>query len=144
MHPILRSRKTWLALALAAATGAAAAQDTLTAAEVRATLEAQGYTGVNDVEFDDGMWQADARSADGKRVDVRLDPATGGIYADEQVSTLGEADIKARLAAAGYSNVHDVEFDDGLWKAEADDQSGREVGLRLDPDSGEIIGADAD
>src|SRR5690606_21401703 len=144
MHPIVRSRKTWLALALAAATGAAVAQDTLTAAEVRATLEAQGYTNVNDVEFDDGMWEADARSADGNRVDVRLDPATGRIYADDQVATLGESDIKARLAAAGYGNVHDVKFDDGVWKAEADDQSGREVDLRLDPDTGEIIGADAD
>ena len=79
MHPILRSRKTWLALALAAATATVAAQDALAAAQVRATLEAQGYTRVNDIEFDDGMWEADARSADGKRVDLRLDPDTGEI-----------------------------------------------------------------
>ena len=130
------------AVALAAGSVTAFAQEAMTAAEVRATLEAQGYTGINDVEFDDGMWEADARSADGNRVQVRLDPASGRIYPDERVATLGEADIRARLTAAGYSKVHDVKFDDGLWKAEADDPSGKEVELRLDPDSGEIVAQD--
>ena len=69
--------KAWLAAAMLAAIGTAAAQDGLTAVQVRAQLEAQGYTAVNDVEFDDGMWEADARSADGNRVEVRLDPKTG-------------------------------------------------------------------
>ena len=137
--------KAWLAVAaLAAAAGTAAAQDGLTAAEVRAKLEAQGYTKVNDVEFDDGMWEADARSADGNRVDVRLDAKTGQVYADELVSNLGRSDIKAKLAAAGYTNVHDVDYDDGVWKAEADDPAGKDVELRLDPATGEIIGKDKD
>ena len=45
------------ALALAG-TGAAQAQDALTAPQVRAQLEAQGYTKVKDLEFEDGMWKA--------------------------------------------------------------------------------------
>lgn len=142
----MTSHRTMLALCtaalLAAAGGTAMAQEAMTAAQVRATLEAQGYTKINDVEFDDGMWEADARSADGKRVSVRLDPATGRIYPDKAVSTLGEADIRARLSAAGYTNVHDVKFDDGLWKAEADNADGKEVELRLDPGSGEIVAED--
>ena len=118
--------------------------DAMTAAQVRATLQARGYTHVNDVEFDDGMWEADARSADGNRIEVRLDPRTGEIYPDEQVSNLGKADVEAKLVAAGYSNVHDVEFDDGVWKAEADDPSGRDVEIRLDPRTGAIIGQERD
>lgn len=136
-----------IALGLA---GPAAAQDArkadapLTAPEVRAALEAKGYTHINDVEFDDGMWEADARSADGQRVDLRVDPATGEVYPEDRVSRLGEADVRARLAAAGYGNVHDVEFDDGVWTAEAEDAQGRDVKLTLDPDSGDVVGEERD
>ena len=136
-----------LSLALAAA-GSATAQeasaDAMTAPQVRAALEAQGYTKVNDIEFDDGMWQADARSADGQRVELRIDPATGQVYPEDAVAQLGEADVRAKLAAAGYSNVHDVDFDDGLWTAEAEDADGRDVELTLDPADGRIIGKDRD
>ena len=132
------------AAAQQAAATADATADAMTAPQVRASLEAQGYTDVNDVEFDDGLWKAGARSADGKRVDVRIDPATGKIYPDNAVATLGEADVRAKLTAAGYLKIHDVEFDDGLWKAEAEDAGGRDLKLTLDPDSGEVIGKDRD
>ncbi|WP_407353840.1 PepSY domain-containing protein [Luteimonas sp. R10] len=133
-----------LALALALVATAATAQDAMTEAQVRATLEAQGYTSVNDIEFDNGMWEADARSADGNRVDLRLDPRTGEVYPEDQVSNLTEADVQAQLATAGYTNVHDVDFEDGIWTAEADDSTGREVEVRIDPRSGEVIGKEKD
>lgn len=140
MHPIRKRLVTGLTAGLLAAGGLAQAQDALTSAEVRAKLEAQGYTKVNDVEFDDGMWEADARSADGNRVQVRLDPKTGEVYADELVANLGEADVKAKLAAAGYDKVHDVDYDNGMWTAEAEDAAGKDVELRLDPATGRIVG----
>ena len=90
------------------------------------------------------MWEADARRADGNRVEVRLDPKTGQVYADELVANLGKADVKAKLAAAGYTNVHDLDYDDGLWKAEARDPTGKDVELRLDGDTGEIVGGRQD
>lgn len=139
-----------IALSLALCAGTAAAQDdtaradAMTAPQVRAALEAKGYTKVNDIEFDDGMWQADARSADGQRVDLRIDPATGEVYPEDRVSQLGEADVRAKLTAAGYGNIHDVEFDDGMWKAEADTTEGREVKLLLDPDTGRVVGEKRD
>ena len=140
-------RRTALALAATAllAGGSVLAQDkSLTSAEVRAKLEAQGYTNINDVEFENGVWTADARSADGNRVDLSIDPRTGNVYPDEQVATLSEADVKARLAAAGYSKVHDLEFEDGVWKAEAEDANGKDVELRLDPANGKVIGSARD
>ena len=136
---------TWLlAPVLACSAGAASAQDALTEAQVRARLEAQGYTKVNDVKFEDGVWKADARSANGNRVDVRLDAATGTVYPDEQVANLTEADVRAQLAAAGYTNVHDVDYEDGIWNAEADDPEGKDVELKIDPDSGEVMGKEKD
>jgi len=62
------------------------------------------------------------------------------VYPDEQVANLGKEDVKARLTAAGYSNVHDIELDDGVWKAEARDAQGAKVELRLDPGTGKVIG----
>lgn len=133
-----------LGIALVLAAGYALAQDGMTAAQVRAELEAQGYTKVNDVEFEDGVWKADARSADGNRVDVRLDPQTGTVRPDELVATLSEADVRAKLAAAGYTNVHDVDYEDGIWNAEADDPAGMDVELKIDPDTGEVMGKEKD
>ncbi|HZX78152.1 PepSY domain-containing protein [Lysobacter sp.] len=136
--------------ALLLVSGAAFAQTTsaptgpLTEHQVRQRLAEQGYTKVNDVKFEDGVWKADARSAEGNRVDVRLDAATGRVYPEEQVANLSEADVRARLAAAGYTNVHDVDFEDGIWNAEGDDPAGKDVELKIDPATGKVIGKEKD
>lgn len=141
-----RALRTALVLGLAAAfgTGTAMAQDALTKPQVRAKLEAQGYTKINDIQFDDGTWTADARSADGNRVELRVDAQTGEVFPDELVGNLSKDDVKAQLAAAGWSNVHDIDWDDGVWKAEADDENGRDFEVRMDPKTGKIIGTEKD
>lgn len=131
-------------IGLAGLAGIAHAQDAMTEKDVRATLSAQGYTDVNDVEFSDGVWEADAQSADGNRLEVRVDPRTGAVYPDERVSQLSQADVEAQLAAAGYVNVHDLDYEDGIWNAEAEDPQGRDVELKLDPATGEVIGTEKD
>lgn len=133
-----------LGLALVVATGYALAQDGLTEAQVRAKLEAQGYTKVNDVKFEDGVWKADARSADGNHIDVRIDPGTGAVRPDDLVANLTEADVRAKLAVAGYTNVHDVDYEDGIWNAEADSPAGKDVELKIDPATGAVMGQEKD
>ena len=133
-----------LGVVLASLGGVALAQAGLTQAQVRAKLESQGYTKVNDLKFEDGVWKADARSADGNRVDVRIDAVTGEVFPDEQVANLSEADVRAKLAAAGYTNVHDVDYEDGIWNAEADDPEGKDVELKIDPKTGKVIGKEKD
>jgi uncharacterized membrane protein YkoI len=133
-----------LALACAAGTGAAFAQDALTEAQVRARLTEQGYTKVNDVKFADGVWKADARSADGNHMEVRVDPKSGKVYPNTGVANMSEADVRASLATQGYTNVHDVDYEDGIWNAEADDPSGKDVEIKIDPDTGKVIGKEKD
>lgn len=140
----MKHHATLLGLALACASGAALAQDAMTAPQVRATLEAQGYTNINDIEFENGMWTADARSADGNRIELRIDAKTGDVYPDEQIAQLSEADVQAKLSAAGYTDIHDVDYDDGVWKAEADDPAGKDVEVQLDPKTGAIVGREND
>lgn len=127
------------ALSLGACQGAIA-QQAMTEAQVRARLTAQGYTDVHDLKFKHGMWKAEADSANGKGLDVRIDASTGEIYPDEQVSTLSRQDVKAALSTQGYTHVHGVDFDEGIWKAKADNPAGKKVRLRVDAHSGKVIG----
>jgi hypothetical protein len=130
-----------LALALGAS-GAVLAQQSMTEVQVRDTLTRQGYTHINDVKFDDGLWRADARSADGNHVSLRIDPKSGKVYPDEEVSQLSEDDVRASLATQGYTHVHDVDFDDGMWHAKAHDRNDHRVKLTLDPSSGRVVSSD--
>jgi hypothetical protein len=145
MHII---QTTALLLVMTAASAASAAEPAqakgLTEPQVRQLLTEQGYTKIDDIDFEDGMWEADATSANGKRTDVRVDPANGQVYAEAQVSNLSENDIKAKLVAAGYSKVHDLDFDDGLWKAEAERQDGKNVEIHLSPKDGSVLHVEND
>jgi len=85
---------TWFALALVAGSvfavppSVAAESGDVTAAklspaEIVRTVEAAGYTNVNDLEFDDGRWEFEATSAAGARVELQVDGATGKILHEE-------------------------------------------------------------
>lgn len=127
-----------LALSLGVS-GAVLAQQAMTEAQVRETLIHQGYTDIDDLKFDGGVWRAKADSADGNDVKLRIDPKTGKVYPDKEVSHLSEDDVRAALATQGYRNVHDVDFDDGVWHAKADDKNDHRVKLTVDPSSGHVI-----
>jgi hypothetical protein len=140
--PWMKIGAATLALGLGVGVSATAIAQSMTAPKVQAKLTEQGYTKIHDLEFKDGMWHADAKSADGNDVDVRIDPATGKVYPEDEVSRLSEADVRAALSTQGYTDVHDVDFDDGVWKAKADNAAGKKMKLRLDPQTGKIIGTD--
>ena len=74
----------------------------MTEADVRALLTANGYTKVNDVEFKDGTWTADAESADDRHVEVRIDSATRKIIPDEPVATISKDAITRMVGGTEY------------------------------------------
>ena len=116
----------------------------MTEADVRTLMTAQGYTGINDVKFKEGLWSADARSADGRHVEVKIDAATGKILPDKHAAAISRDQVIAKVQDAGYTNVHDVEMEGGVWKAAANDSSGIDVMIRLDSDDGHILGSEKD
>ena len=144
----MKNKITSLTFALALGTlslgvsGLVMAQQAMTEPQVHSKLTEQGYTKVHDVKFKDGMWRAEAKSADGKHVDLRIDAKTGEVYPDEQVSRLSEKDVRASLETQGYTHVHDVDFDDGIWKAKAENQNGVDVKLKIDAGTGKVIATD--
>lgn len=53
------------------------------------------------------------------------------------------AQITSQVEAAGYSQVRDIEFEDGFWEVKAVDAQGNRAKLLVDPDTGELIDARA-
>lgn len=111
---------------------------------VRTHLMANGYTNINDIEFEEGVWTADATTADGSLVEVTIDSATGKIIPDENTATIGRAAVIANLTAAGYTDLHDIDFENGVWKVEGKDRAGVDVELKVDPDTGKVLGTEMD
>ena len=147
MH--IRNQILALAIALAMA-GTAGAQavapntgSALTEADVRALMANQGYSEINDVEFKEGVWTADGKSADGTHVEIKVDN-TGKIIPDTNVATITQDQIIIKAQEAGYKNVHDVDFEGGVWKVEAETADGVDVELKMDPNDGHIMGSEAD
>ena len=145
-HNLIAAAVTTVSLMLVSGAALArhASADTMTEPQVRELLTEKGYTRIDDLDFEDGAWETDATSADGNRVDVRIDPTSHKIFAEALVSTLSEGDVKARLSAEGYSKVNDVDFDDGVWKAEAERDNGKNVEIHLDPKDGRILHVEND
>ena len=145
----IRNKLLALSIALAFA-GSAAAQEVapntgsaLTEADVRALMVNQGYSEINDIEFKEGVWTADGKTADGNHVEIKVDN-TGKIIPDTAVATITKDQIIVKAQAAGYKNVHDVEFEGGVWKVEAETADGTDVELKMDPNDGHIMGSEAD
>ena len=115
----------------------------ISAADVRRIVLEAGYVRVHDIEFDDGFWEAEAVDSYGREIDLVLHPVTGAIINAPQdpagATPLTAAEIQARLTAAGYTRVYDLEFDDGYWEADAVNPRGEHVELRIDAYSGAVI-----
>jgi uncharacterized membrane protein YkoI len=129
-----------IALALGCAGNAMAQQQALNQQQITAQLTQQGYTDIHDLTFEDGVWSARARSGNGERVKLRVDPITGQAYPNKQVSPMSESDIRSSLSVQGYTDVHDVDFDHGIWTVRAKNPSGEKVTLKVDAQSGRVIG----
>jgi hypothetical protein len=132
-----------LALSLAVAVPALHAQAATTPIGLeQATRTAQqaGYGAVRGAELDDGVWEVLASAADGRRVTVHIDAATGDILWPVQPGQrqLSIEEVMQRLAAAGYTEVKELERDDGFWAAEVRTSMGFERDVRVHPISGTV------
>jgi uncharacterized membrane protein YkoI len=112
-------------------------EDAVTAAEALGLGRAIG------VELDDGVWEVRVEGTDGRRRTVHVDATTRDVLSPAQPgqAQLGAADVMARLAAAGYTDVRELERDDGYWVAEVRGTAGFERDVRVHPLTGEVTEA---
>lgn len=59
-----------------------------------------------------------------------------GMAMAQEEHALTEQEIVAQLSQQGYTDVHDVDFRDGVWTAHARSGDGAHVKLRVDPVTG--------
>jgi hypothetical protein len=103
-----------------------------------------GFKEVKGLKFKDGVWRSKARGGNKQWVELAVGPVSGKVYVDNAPSKLNKDEVSAKLAAAGYQNVHDVEYEHGLWNAEAKTAHGQDVEVLVDPDDGSVVGKSHD
>jgi hypothetical protein len=135
-----------LSIAALAAGGLAAAADAAgdrNAAEQR--LLAAGYQDVRELEFEQGVWEAEVRRADGRYAEVAVDAASGEVFdARDGRPLLDAARIREALSAQGYRDLRDLDRDGALWDVDATDRDGARVELRVSAFDARVLSAALD
>jgi hypothetical protein len=111
---------------------------------IKTAIANAGYQEVKDLKFDDGVWRTKARGGNSQWVKLSVGPVNGKVYVDGAPSRLNKDEVRAKLAAAGYQDVHDVEYEHGLWSADATTTGGMDVDLLVDPDNGNVVAKSRD
>ncbi|MGA9423116.1 MAG: PepSY domain-containing protein [Rhodanobacteraceae bacterium] len=118
--------------------------DALSEEQIKSDIAKAGYKEVKGLEFKDGVWQTKARGGNDDWVELKVGPLSGKVYPEDAPSRLDKDEVKAKLTAQGYENIGDVEFDDGLWSADARTSDGKDVELLVDPDDGTVVARSRD
>lgn len=111
---------------------------------VKTAIANAGYKEVKDLKFKDGVWRSKARGGNTQWAELAVGPTSGKVYVSDAPSKLNEDEVKAKLAAAGYESVHDVEYEHGLWSADAMTKRGTSVDLLVDPGDGSVVAKSRD
>jgi uncharacterized membrane protein YkoI len=128
------------ALILSLAAGAAIASAIRGPEDAIARIQVAGYAEVRELEYDDGLWEAEVRLPNGMWHDVAVDARTGDVLDDRSGRPiLGSQDILSRLAAAGYTEVRDIDLEDAIWEVDARRPDGSRVELRVNAHTGAVI-----
>jgi hypothetical protein len=116
----------------------------LTESDVKTAIANAGYKEVKGLEFKHGVWRSEARGGNDKWVKIAVGPLNGTVYPADAPSRLNKDEIAAKLTAAGYEDIDDIDFDNGLWSAEAKTAHGDDVDLLVDPNNGSVIAKSRD
>lgn len=66
-------------------------------------------------------------------------PITASAESMVPPGALSPAEVVQKAEAAGYTNVNDIEFDDGRWEIEATSPAGTPVDVELDAMTGKVL-----
>lgn len=136
--PALKALLLALALAVPLA-GTAQLPAPMSEVELRALLLARGFTDIEAVAFEDGLWSATAEAPDGGRTALHVHPSSSAIFLDDVAPEIDAEQVEDRLASLGYEDVHNARFDDGVWKVEAESPDGQELRVFVDPVEGAVL-----
>ena len=111
--------------------------------QVRQTLQGMGYGHIEDIEFDDGFWEAEVRrDRRSEKVEVILHPVTLAVLSQTGQAgggrVLAADQVRQALQRSGYTGIHDLAYDDGRWEADAVNAAGQRVELAINAQTGAV------
>lgn len=108
--------------------------------QVMSLLRQAGYQEVRDIEFDDGLWEAEVRRSHGRWEEISVDPVTGEIFdLRGQRKVMPMRQLLDTLERQGYRDFTDIDRDAGVWNIEATDRQGRRVELKVSGHDGRVL-----
>lgn len=106
-------------------------------------LKAKGYTIVKKVEFNDnnGDYKADVVNAEGKNLEITVNPKTGKMVKPKDDITGWTAfEIAKKVNNAGYKNIYEIntELLGHEYKIKALSEKGEKIIIKADVETGKI------
>jgi len=155
---ITRTKLLAVSLGLTLAGAAAAETIVLAEPEVRTIVTKAGYAEPVRIVREGDLWRVRSVAPAGGEVTIFVDAngqllgaadvartrivettTTTTTTAQPVAAPLDEGAVTTVLVDAGFHNVHDVDLDGGVWKAEADDITGEDFEVHVDASSGLIV-----
>lgn len=145
--PIKNSLLTLAIVTALAGAYALAAPTAVRAAETDTTNSASAAPAPSDEAKEEAADTAEDANEDAKEAtedakDAKEEATEDAGYVP--ASAVSAQSIYDQLTTAGYKDIEDVKFDDGVWNVEAKDPSGQKVEMKLDPNDGHIISTKKD
>lgn len=109
---------------------------------------AQDGIALRKLEAEGGIYEARVEATDGSIVKVGIDPQTAELTdayshararkADGPAPKVDAAQAIQAVAATGYWDIREIEFENGGWKVKAGDDSGRRANFIVDAATAEV------
>lgn len=111
------------------------------------SLKDKGYLVVKEIKFNDdkGTFEATVANAEGKDLNITINPATGEMTKPKgDIVGLTAREIAEKIEAAGYPNIFQIntEMLGNEYRVKVRDQQGKEITLKVDVRTGNINSKD--
>ncbi|MED7788888.1 PepSY domain-containing protein [Francisella sp. 19X1-34] len=107
--------------------------------KVVANIYAQGYDGINEVKYDDGIYKAKVINKNGQEQSLYIDPTSGKVPA--QKSKVKELNMSQAIKAVPKDRcktITEIKNSKGAFKVECLDSNNQEVKVVIDAISGKV------
>jgi uncharacterized membrane protein YkoI len=103
-------------------------------------LQKAGYSNVQKIEYEHGVYKVEMLNDQGYKTKLRMDATTGTILkpvtTTKNITNLQQ--IVKNLQNAGYRNIRKIEMEQGQYKVTAYDNQGQKIKLKVNAATGNI------
>ncbi|QIW10874.1 PepSY domain-containing protein [Francisella sp. LA112445] len=112
---------------------------TMPISKIVANIYAQGYGGINEVKYDDGVYKAKVINKDGQEQNLYIDPTTGTVPAQKsKVKQINMIQAIKNVPKDRCKTITKIENSNGAFKVECLDSNNQEVNVVIDAISGKV------